>query len=70
MTLRKILLWWRAKGCYHKTAPSLAPQFLGMAQCDRCGTVFLSDGKKFVRAYESIIELEPNGRVISITQPV
>ncbi len=55
--LRGLLLWWRAKGCYHKTAPSIWPGTLWMPQCERCGTVFFSSGEVFGRHRESVIEL-------------
>lgn len=67
--LRNILLWWRAKGCFHKPVPSNNPRYLGQPQCERCGTVFHYDGKPFGRQRESIIELDAKGFVTSITQP-
>jgi hypothetical protein len=68
--LRNIMLWWRAKSCYHQIQKSIHPRFRGMDECARCGTVFHSDGKPFGRNRESIIELDPTrGRVQSYTQP-
>lgn len=56
--MRRFLLWFRAKGCFHNRQTSTHPLTAGLTLCDKCGTVWHQDGAYFGRYRELPLETQ------------